>query len=91
MAIEHHIESPLAQAVRAAKGQSAFGRIIHRSQSYVYKLLRDGKPLPAEEALLVEAEDIGISRQLLRPDLFGAELTTSQNLAPRPANSEPRR
>lgn len=89
MAIEHHIESPLAQAVRAAKGQSAFGRIINRSQSYVYKLLRDGKPLPAEEAVLVERGRIGISKQLLRPDLFGPEPITSPPLVPGAANTEP--
>jgi DNA-binding transcriptional regulator YdaS (Cro superfamily) len=87
MAIEHQIESPLAQAVRAANGQSAFARIIKRSQSYVYKLLRDGKPLPAEEAVLVEAAGIGISRQALRPDLFGtpadvAEPDATTNLDP---------
>ena len=70
MAIEHTLESPLARAVRAAKGQSAFGRIIGRSQSYVHGLMRDGKPLPAEEVLLAEAAT-GISRSELRPDLFG--------------------
>lgn len=73
MAIEHHIESPLARAVRAADGQSAFARIIKRSQSYVYKLLRDGKPLPAEETILVDQAKLGFSKEQLRPDLFGPE------------------
>lgn len=91
MAIEHHIDSPLATAVRAAHGQSAFARLINRSQSYVYKLLRDGKPLPAEETILVEAGGIGISKQHLRPDLFGPEQPVAQTAAAVSANVELRR
>lgn len=70
MALEHIIDSPLASAVRAAKSQSAFGRAIGRSQPYVHGLLRDGKALPAEEAIRAESID-GVSRYALRPDIFG--------------------
>ena len=91
MAIEHHIDSPLAKAVRAANGQSACARLINRSQSYVHKLLRDGKPLPAEEAMLVEAGGIGSSKQHLRPDLFGPEQAVFQTASTVPADFEPTR
>lgn len=76
MALEHTLESPLALAVRAAGGQSAFARLIGRSQPYVHGLLRDGKQLPAEETVLVDAADIGFTKAVLRPDLFGADCAT---------------
>ncbi len=77
MAIEHTLESPLARAVRVANGQSAFGRIIGRSQSYVYKLLRSGKSLPAEHVAAAEAAT-GVSKYDLRPDLYSREAVTTR-------------
>jgi DNA-binding transcriptional regulator YdaS (Cro superfamily) len=70
MAIEHTLESPLARAVRAAGSQSAFAQLIGRSQPFVHGLLRDGKPLPAEESVLVDASPLGITKEQLRPDIF---------------------
>ena len=69
MAIEHHVDTPLAEAVRNAKGQSPFARLVQRGQSTVHGWLKEGKPLPAELVLTVE-EATGVSRFRLRPDLY---------------------
>lgn len=73
MGIEDRLDSPLANAVRAAGGQSRFARLIGRSQPYVHGLLRDGKELPPKEAKLVDAAKIGVSKEDLCPDIFGRE------------------
>ncbi len=70
MGIESDLETPLAAAVRAAGSQSAFGRIICRSQSTIYQWLVDDRPLPAEYVQRV-AVATNIPREQLRPDLFG--------------------
>lgn len=70
MGIEQDLATPLAAAVREAGSQSAFGRIINRSQSTVYQWLLDDKPLPAEYVAVV-SEATGIPKDRLRPDLFG--------------------
>lgn len=72
MGIESDLTTPLAQAVRAVGSQSAFGRLVGKSQASVHELLRDGKPLWAESVLKVEAET-GVSRHDLRPDLYPRE------------------
>ncbi|QIG80084.1 transcriptional regulator [Stakelama tenebrarum] len=69
MGIESTIDTPLAEAVRRSGSQSAFGRLIGRSQASVHEWLRDHKPLPAEHVLTVERET-GVSRHDLRPDLY---------------------
>lgn len=72
MALEHHSDSALARAVRAAGSQSAFGRLLPRSQSTVFDWLHKNKPLPAEYVLKVERAT-GISRHELRPDIYPRE------------------
>ncbi len=72
MGIENDLESTLSAAVRAIGSQSAFGRLIGRSQTWVFNALRDNKPLPAENVAAVERET-GISRHDLRPDLYPRE------------------
>jgi len=69
MSIEHNLETPLAEAVRAAGSQSAFGRLIGRRQSTVRDWLVLNKLLPAQHVLTVEAST-GVSRHALRPDVF---------------------
>lgn len=69
MGIEQTLSTPLAAAVRAAGSQSAFGRVIKRSQSTIYQWLLDDKPLPGEYVLTVEGAT-GIPRTKLRPDLY---------------------
>ena len=70
MGIEKQLSTPLAEAVRKAKGQSAFGRIVGRNQSTIFDWLNLNKPLPAELVLMVE-DATGVSRHVLRPDIFG--------------------
>jgi DNA-binding transcriptional regulator YdaS (Cro superfamily) len=69
MGMEQSLDTPLALAVRLAGSQSAFGRIIGRRQSTVNHWLKHNRPLPAEHVLTVES-DTGVSRTLLRPDLY---------------------
>lgn len=69
MGIESDLESVLAAAVRFVGSQSAFARLIGRSQTWVFNALRDDKPLPGEHVAAVERET-GISRHDLRPDLY---------------------
>lgn len=97
MAIEHDLESPLARAVRAAGSQSAFGRLIGRSQAYVHKLLANGRELTAREAILAE-KGTGIPKEQLLPDIFEpAEGATDREqlavtaAAPFPADLDPAR
>ena len=72
MALEHQSESSLAQAVRKAGSQTAFGELIGKRQSVIHDWLREEKPLPAEHVLKVE-EATGVSRHDLRPDIYPRE------------------
>jgi DNA-binding transcriptional regulator YdaS (Cro superfamily) len=85
MGIEATIDSPLAEAVRRIGTQSAFGRLIKKSQTSVYEALRDGKPLWAESVLTVEAAT-GIPKEVLRPDIYPPE-----DGSPPPFPAEPHR
>lgn len=69
MSLEHQINSVLAEAVRAAGNQTAFGRLIGKRQSSVREWLLNDRPLPAEFVLAVE-EATGVSRHRLRPDIY---------------------
>lgn len=69
MALEHTLDTPLAKAVVAAGSQSAFARVIKRSQPYVYGLMRDGKELHPREAKLVDEAKLGLKHELC-PDSF---------------------
>lgn len=69
MSLEHKIKSVLAEAVRAAGSQTAFGRLIGKRQSSVREWLLTNRPLPAEFVLTVE-EATGVSRHRLRPDIY---------------------
>lgn len=59
----------LTQAVEIAGGQSALGRICGKAQPTVWKWLQTSKRLPAEHVLDVE-DATGVSRHLLRPDIY---------------------
>lgn len=75
MALEHDSNTVLAQAVRAAGSQSAFGRWIGKAQSTVNDWLRENKDLPPEHVLTVERMS-GISRHDLRPDIYPRDSAT---------------
>ena len=72
MALEHDSDSALAKAVRAAGSQSAFGRLLGKTQSVVHDWLRDGKELPGEHVFEIEGAT-GVSRHELRLDLYPRE------------------
>lgn len=74
MGIESRLDTPLAEAVRQVGSQSAFGRLVGKSQASVFEALRDNRPLWPEAVLTVE-EATGISRHRLRPDVYGPEPT----------------
>lgn len=59
----------LKASVSSAGSQSALARICGVTQAAVWKWLDGGKHLPAEHVLTVERET-GVSRHLLRPDLY---------------------
>lgn len=72
MALEHESDSALARAVRVAKSQSAFGRLIGKPQSTISFWLSQRRALPGDYVLTVERQT-GISRHDLRPDLYPRE------------------
>lgn len=80
MGIEASLDTPLAEAVRKVGSQSAFARLVGKSQASVHGLLRDGKPLWPESVLTVEAET-GVSKHRLRPDIYPDETTLAPTIA----------
>jgi len=81
MAIEHESDTALAQAVRAAGSQSAFGRLVGKRQSTVREWLITDR-LPAEHVLAIEAAT-GVPKEQLRPDIYPVEIASSQTDAER--------
>lgn len=70
-------ESPqaaLREAVSSVGSQGAMARLLGVAQPSVWKWLANGKPLPAEHVLAVEAAT-GVSRHDLRPDIYPREDT----------------
>lgn len=80
--MERHLTpfEALKSAVEIAGGQSAISRICEVSQAAVWKWLQSAKRLPAEYVLRVEAAT-GVSRHLLRPDIYPCDT------APLPASA----
>jgi DNA-binding transcriptional regulator YdaS (Cro superfamily) len=62
----------LKAAIAKAGNQSRFAEAIGTSQQLVSYWVAKGKPLPAELVLATEAK-LGISRHILRPDLYPIE------------------
>lgn len=88
MGIEATLDTPLAESVRRIGSQSAFARLVGKTQASVHGLLRDGKPLWAESVLAVEAAT-GVSKHHLRPDVYGPDPSASAQRAPAAAGLEP--
>lgn len=63
----------LKAAVMRAGSQAAMGRLLGVSQPTVWKWLQSTKRLPAEHCLAVETAT-GVSKHLLRPDIYPADL-----------------
>lgn len=62
---------PLQQAIEAAGGQTALASAIGKTQGHISKWLQRGY-IPAESVLAIERAT-GVSRHLLRPDLYPLE------------------
>lgn len=69
----------LQEAVGIAGSQSALARICGIGQPAVWKWLQSSKRIPAEFVLRVEAAT-GVSRHVLRPDIYPIEY---QQISPR--------
>lgn len=77
MGIESRLDTPLADAVRKVGSQSAFARLTGRTQPSVYQLLmRRGSLWP--DAVLAVERATGISRYVLRPDIYGPMPTPAE-------------
>lgn len=64
----------LQRAVDLSGGQNALARMIGVGQGHVWYWLRRSKRIPAERAAQVErATDGAVTKEELRPDLFGAD------------------
>lgn len=90
MGIETSLDSVLARAVRSVGSQSAYARLVGRSQTWVFQCLRDRKPVKAEHVEIVERET-GISRHDLRPDLYPREAAPPPRPESYPDGLEPAR
>lgn len=60
----------LAAAIKAVGSQGALAEKIGKSQQAISYWVSSGKGVPAEHVLAVEAAS-GVSRNNLRPDIFG--------------------
>lgn len=65
----------LLLAVDIIRSQQAMADLCEVSQPTVWRWLNQSKQLPAEHVLKVEAET-GVSRHLLRPDIYPRELAS---------------
>lgn len=70
----------LRAAVTRAGSQSAMARLCGVSQTAVWKWIQSGKRLPAEHCLVVERKT-GISKHVLRPDIYPADQSSVSQLA----------
>ncbi|MBI0530382.1 MAG: helix-turn-helix domain-containing protein [Sphingomonas sp.] len=71
-------QAALAAAVSKIGSQSGFARVCSVSQAAVWKWLERGKQLPAEHVLRVE-QATGVSRHLLRPDIYPAPVAAASS------------
>ena len=72
----------LRRAVEIVGSQSAMGRLLGVSQAAVWRWVQNGRSLPPEHVLAVEAAT-GISKHQLRPDIYPPEqLAASTDLEP---------
>lgn len=65
-------QTPLQRAVEIAGGQSALAAKLNVKQGHVWYWLNRAKQVPAEQVIPIEEATGGqVTRQELRPDLFG--------------------
>lgn len=80
MDIEMTPYQALLACEKAAGSQSALSRALGVSQPTVWRWLQSSRRMPAEHVLRAEAF-FGVSRHLLRPDIYPREV----DLAPHPS------
>ncbi len=85
MSPEELMAQAFAEAVKAAKGQSALSRSLAAkgrqvSQQLLHHHLRVKGRCPAEWVLVIESIS-GVSRYRLRPDVFGSEPVSAEQAA----------
>jgi DNA-binding transcriptional regulator YdaS (Cro superfamily) len=68
----HDSTKALEEAIRIAGSQSALARLVGVKQAHVWNWLYRDKRVPAEYVLLIE-KATGVSRHLLRPDIYPIE------------------
>ena len=78
----------LKEAVSRIGSQSATARLLGVTQAAVWGWLNRGTELPAKHVLPIEAAT-GVSKHLLRPDVYGPEPTGAIVHAPCPSDLEP--
>lgn len=86
MTVTNPITPPeaLAKAVQIAGGQAPFARVVGVTQGAVWQRLKANKPAAAGWVLRAE-EATGISRHVLRPDIYPVEAApTSMPVHPEP-------
>ncbi|QXT34312.1 helix-turn-helix domain-containing protein [Sphingomonas sanguinis] len=71
----------LREAVRRVGSQGAMARLLGIKQPSVWAWIKRGKALPPQHVLLVE-EHTGVSRFILRPDIYRQEHDAPSPAAP---------
>ncbi|MBV6799731.1 YdaS family helix-turn-helix protein [Xanthomonas euvesicatoria] len=69
------MESPIHNAIRAAGGQRALASALQIHPALVSQWATARRPVAAHHVLAIEA-CTGVSRHVLRPDVFGSEPST---------------
>lgn len=67
-------EQAFVAAVKRAGGQTKFAAICGCTQGNIWQLLKNESKLPPQYVLAVESA-LGVSRHVLRPDIYPASAT----------------
>jgi len=83
MCFTFHMD-PITTAIEGLKGgQAAMARLLGVKPQAVNQWAKGRRPIPARHVLAIEAAT-GVSRHVLRPDVFGPAHTARANASPAP-------